>query len=112
MSPYPGSGWKARWSLLILFYLAVILLLAALVQWLWNSLLPDILQAPDISYWQALGLLLLCRILSGNFHLGAGSSRPRYGRPWALKEKWMQMSEAEKAAFKAEWKKRCEQRNR
>jgi hypothetical protein len=111
MGSYPGqSGWKAGRYLFVLFYLAAILLLAVLVQWLWNKLLPEILDARVINYWQALGLLLLCRILFGGFHAGAGRGRPMYGRHRFLKEKWMQMSEAERAAFKAEWKKRCEQR--
>jgi hypothetical protein len=108
MGSYPGqAGWKTRKYLFIVFYLSVILLLAALVQGLWNWLLPDIFHARPVNYWQALGLLVLCRILTGGFRWGAGTSRPMAGRSRFLKDKWLHMSEAERAAFKAEWKKRC-----
>jgi hypothetical protein len=36
-----------------------------LVRLLWNWLLPPLLGWPQIGFWQALGLLLLCRILFG-----------------------------------------------
>jgi len=35
------------------------------VRWLWNWLLPPLFGWPQITFWQALGLLLLCRILFG-----------------------------------------------
>ena len=40
------------------------------VQWLWNWLLPDIFGLRQITFWQALGLLALCRILFGSFGRG------------------------------------------
>jgi hypothetical protein len=112
MGPYPRhSPWKARRYFFVFFYLAVILLLAGLVQLLWNALLPAILGANTVNYWQALGLLVLCRILFGSFRFYPGRGRPMPGRPRLLKERWMQMNGAERAAFKAEWKKRCAQRS-
>jgi len=39
----------------------------AIVQLLWNWLLPEILSVRAISFWQALGLLALSRILFGGF---------------------------------------------
>ena len=49
-----------------------------LVRQLWNWLLPTLFGAPRITFWQALGLLALCRILFGG--LGRGGSRSRYRR--------------------------------
>jgi hypothetical protein len=106
------SRWNTRRHWFLLFYLAVILLLAGIVQLLWNTLLPDMLPAKVINYGQALGLLLLCRILFGSFHWGGTSRSPQYGRSRFLKDKWLHMNEAEKTAFREEWKKRCEQRKR
>jgi hypothetical protein len=37
------------------------------VKLLWNVLLPAMFAFPRISFWQALGLLVLCRILFGGF---------------------------------------------
>jgi hypothetical protein len=45
---------------------------------LWNVLMPAILGLPAISFWQALGLLLLSRLLFGN--LGGWGSRMRKAR--------------------------------
>jgi hypothetical protein len=46
-----------------------------LVLWLWNWLLPPLFGWPQIGFWQALGLLALCRIfLGGSGWLGSGRS--------------------------------------
>lgn len=44
------------------------------VRQLWNWLLPTLFGWPRITFWQALGLLALCRILFGGFGHG-GSHR-------------------------------------
>src|SRR5574341_689870 len=44
----------------------------SIVMALWNSLLPPLFGLPVISFWQALGILLLCRILFGGFGMGGG----------------------------------------
>ena len=41
---------------------------------LWNALMPAIFGLPAISFWQALGLFLLSRILFGNFGGRGGDS--------------------------------------
>jgi len=33
------------------------------VMWLWNALVPDLFHLGPITFWQALGLNLLCSIL-------------------------------------------------
>src|SRR5215203_5404122 len=38
-----------------------------IVQLLWNALLPPLFGWPLVTFWQALGLLVLCRILFGGF---------------------------------------------
>jgi hypothetical protein len=36
-----------------------------IVKLLWNGLLPPLFGLPPVTFWQALGLLVLCRILFG-----------------------------------------------
>ncbi|MDA3838241.1 MAG: hypothetical protein PF574_04590, partial [Candidatus Delongbacteria bacterium] len=43
------------------FYLAGIF-----VQWLWAVTISDIFAVKEISFWQAIGLIVLCKILFGN----------------------------------------------
>jgi len=45
------------------------------VQWLWNWLLPPLFGWHTITFWQALGLLALCRILFGGFGMSGGRGR-------------------------------------
>ena len=49
----------------------------AVVQALWNWLLPPILGWPAIGFWQALGLLVLARILFGGVRSIHGGRRDR-----------------------------------
>jgi|SRR5271166_778817 len=52
---------------------------------LWNALIPAILGLPKISFWQALGLFILSRVLFGRFggHWGSKMGRPRFVRGWS-----------------------------
>ncbi len=51
----------------------------ALVMVLWNHLLPRLFDWPAITFWQAVGLLALCRILFGGFGLGGGGRSRSWG---------------------------------
>ena len=46
------------------------------VRLLWNWLLPELFGWPQVTFWQALGILALCRILFGGFG-GHGSDRSK-----------------------------------
>lgn len=75
------------------------------VMLLWNWLLPTLFGLPAISFWQALGLLALCRILFGGFGFGGGSRRA-YRRRMA--ERWEQMTPEERERFRQGFQGRCE----
>lgn len=91
--------------------------MGAVVMLLWNAILPDLVAVNPITYWQAVGLLLLCRILFGNFRKGGPFGPPPGGggshsRRNYWREKWSSMSPEERAEMKEKWKrwrdKRCE----
>ncbi|MDR0660594.1 MAG: hypothetical protein LBG19_07310 [Prevotellaceae bacterium] len=46
-------------------FLAVVAALTAVVMLLWNAIIPAVIGWSVINYWQALGLMVLCRILFG-----------------------------------------------
>jgi len=100
---------RRRPPLFLLFFVVVLLFLSALVMLLWNAILPSLLGVHPISYLQAVGLLILCRILFGGFRFGAPSRRS-FGPSNHLRNKWMGMSDEEKAQFRSEWQKRCGKR--
>jgi hypothetical protein len=67
----------------ILFAAACLVVMAAVVFGLWNALMPPIFGFHAISFWQALGLLLLARILFGRFgRWGPGMRKARFIRGW------------------------------
>ena len=92
-----------------LLFIVIFLLLGVAVMFLWNALLPQTIHVTVITYWQALGLMILCRILFGKVGFGGWMSRQHDDSPrGVLKEKLMTMDEGDRAAFKEEWRKRCE----
>jgi hypothetical protein len=83
---------KKRWFFLAPLAIGGFLLFIALggevVRQLWNWLLPPIFGWRQITFWQALGILALCRILFGGFG-GRGFSRSKRMTP-ELRERFRQ----------------------
>jgi hypothetical protein len=75
-----------------------------LVLHLWNWLVPALFGWRQITFWQALGLLVLCRILFGGFG-GHGHNRSKWRRPTS--ERWEQMTPEEREKFRQGLRSRC-----
>lgn len=70
-----------RW-LGIPIFLAVFAAGTAVVMLLWNWLVPSVIGWSAVGYWQAAGLLLLCKILFGGFGRGgAHMGMPPFRHP-------------------------------
>jgi hypothetical protein len=65
---------KVIWitPLVILGIALFIFIGGTIVMTLWNWLVPPLFSLPAINFWQALGILLLCRILFGGFGMRGG----------------------------------------
>ncbi len=93
---------KIKFGLIALLFLAAFSLFTMI---LWNELIPEIFKGPSISYFQALGLLILAKIF---FAVGPGR-RPYFMRGrhehWRkhMEEKWLNMTPEERDA----WVKKC-----
>ena len=74
--------------------------LTAVVMLLWNAILPGLILVTAIGFWQAMGLLALCKILFGGFRFGGSHN----SHPW--KNKFANMTPEEKDAFKEKMKER------
>jgi len=75
------------------------------VMLLWNWLAPALFGLRLITFWQALGLLALCRILFGGFGLGGGghsNSRRRMDRRIRerMDERWEEMTPEQREKFR------------
>ena len=96
--------WFRKGLMFFIFFIAAVLLFTWIVMNLWNAILPAVLHVSSITFGQALGILILSKILFGGFHRGWG------GRRWrmhGMQEKLAAMTPEEKEKFKAEWKDRC-----
>lgn len=87
----------------VLVGLVAVLGIGALVMWLWNAILPSVFNVGRVSYWQALGILILSKILFD----GLGGPKRHGPPPHVWREKFKQMTEEEREAFKNAWRRRC-----
>ena len=83
-----------------------ILLVAGLTMLLWNNVLVPVLHVSSVTFWQALGILLLSKILFSSFG-GRGDPRRFFQKQRML---WESMTPEQKEKFKQEWKDRCRRR--
>lgn len=85
---------RGRWvGKCAMFLVAVLVLVAALsyvVMRLWNALIPDLFHGPVVGFWQAAGLLVLCKILFGGLRgrHGHGHWREHRWKREMWREKW------------------------
>ena len=79
------SFWLLRGLKVLLFGLLFVALASYVTMRLWNWLLPELFRLPLISIWQALGLLVLSRILFGGW--GGRGGRARWARK---RQQWKQ----------------------
>src|SRR5438094_8845161 len=106
---------QKRMKKLIWIALVGMMLLIAIggtvVMLLWNWLAPALFGLRLITFWQAIGLLALCRILFGGLGLGGGGHRSGSRRRLEgrirervrerMNERWEQMTPEERERFGA-----------
>ncbi|MEI7830401.1 MAG: hypothetical protein WCI31_11555 [Prolixibacteraceae bacterium] len=116
-----GKGfWIKRAILIPIAIAAGVFVFGSAVMLLWNNLLPAVFGIGTITFWQAIGILVLSKILFGGF-----SGGHRHGRSICRcqcncncngncdcrsdhhNEKWMNLTPEEKEKMKSEWKDRC-----
>ncbi len=88
-----------------LFAIVAMAVFGFVVMQLWNSVLPAAAGWHAITYWQAIGLLILSKILFGGFRGGWG-----WRGHWRhrMMERWEQMTPEEREKFREAMRSRCE----
>ena len=98
------KGYRIAKALKFLLFGAVaVTLFSGVAMVLWNWLMPAIFGSRVIAFWQALGLLVLSRILFGRF------GGPRRGMHWRhrMMGRWSQMTPEEREKFMEGMKGHC-----
>jgi hypothetical protein len=98
------SVWIRRGLKITFFVVLAMLALSFVLMSLWNWLMPALFGLRMISFWQALGLLVLSKILLGGFR-----GRPGGGMHWRrrMMERWEQMTPEEREKFRQGMRGRC-----
>jgi hypothetical protein len=97
------NSWYIKGALRVL---AMFGLATYIVMILWNWLMPELFQLTSITYLQALGILVLSKIL---FKSGSGLSGGWGGQicKKQMKEKWSEMTPEQREKFRTKWESRC-----
>lgn len=96
---------KYSWYLKAAFFIALFLLAKTfLVYYLWNWLIPTVFDGPVINLWQALGFMLLAKVLFG---FGGRWGGNKHNWKEKMKEKFENMSPEERERYKTEMYNRC-----
>jgi hypothetical protein len=80
------------------FIVAMATIFSFVVMWLWNWLMPVIFGLHAVTFWQALGLLVLSKILFSGFR-----GRPHLRGDWRMRliQRWEDMTPEERDKFRA-----------
>jgi hypothetical protein len=105
---YEDYNMKARWvkrglKVGVIGVLAIAVF-GFLVMTLWNWLAPAVFGLHSVTFWQALGILILSKVLFGGF-----GGRPSHGGHWRRRmyDRWQEMTPEERENFRRGMFSRC-----
>lgn len=100
--------WIAKIAKMLVIGTVALFVLGFGVMWLWNALIPELFKGPVLSFWQAIGLLVLSHVLLrgwGRWHYANGWRHDRWKKKF--EEKLAAMTPEEREKFREEWRRRC-----
>ena len=99
---------RKKWLLyglkFVLLAAVAVAAIGAVVMGLWNWLMPELFGWHVIGFWQAVGLLVLSKILLGGLR---GSWGHRTHWRTRMTERWEQMTDEEREQFRQGMRRRC-----
>lgn len=96
--------WIFRGLGICALFVAAFILFGYATMYLWNWLMTDLFSLKPIDFYQAIGLVVLSKILLGGMHMRSGGG---WGQKRFWKAKWESMTPEERDKFKAEFAVRC-----
>ena len=95
--------WVGRGVKILMIGIMAVVVFGFVVMSLWNWLAPAVFGARTINFWQALGILILSKILFGGFRGRPGSGHWRR----RMSARWEQMTPEEREKFRQGMAGRC-----
>ncbi len=97
-------NWARKAAMIAAFAILFFTVFGYVVMRLWNWLMPALFGWHPINFWQALGILVLSKILFGGFHGRRGG--PMHWRH-RMRERWEHMTPEEREKFSQSMRARC-----
>jgi Ca2+/H+ antiporter, TMEM165/GDT1 family len=97
--------WNKPVILMPFAFIAGTVIFGTVLMLLWNAILPEIIGVHAISFWQALGLLVISKILFTGIH-GRHHHFGFHDHSKELREKWISMSSEEREKMRSELRNR------
>src|SRR5262245_14651218 len=103
-----STWWLRKIARGIVFMALALTVFGFAVMALWNALVPAVGMGPEVTFWQADGLLVLSHLLYRGWAPWRDGNGWRHER-WRkrFEEKLAAMTPADREKFKEEWKQRC-----
>jgi len=106
------SYWVVRIIKGIVFVALAVVVFGYVAMSLWNWLVPELFHGPAISFGQAIGLVVLSKLLFGGFHgrgccQGGGWKHGKHYWKEKMEARMANMSPEEKEKFREQMKARC-----
>jgi len=99
--------WRSKRLLFIPIFLTGLFAVSAIVMLLWNAVLPNVSGLLPLTYWQAMCLFILSRILFSGFKFGRHHGHQHPFMHPSMKNRFMEMNDEEREKFREQWKQRC-----
>ncbi len=102
------NSWLPRAVKILIIATFFAVLIGTIVMLLWNWLMPTIFNLPFINLGQAIGLVVLSKLLTGGIRVSP-TDKEYWLKKKQLYDKWANMTPTEREQWKTEWRNRCEQ---
>ncbi len=89
--------WMRKIPVIIGLVTLGVFVFSGVVMLLWNNILPAVLHVGMITFWQAMGILVLCKLLFGGMRGRRGMGG--WHRKKMMFGKWQEMTDEEKELF-------------
>ena len=107
----PGKSFWIMKGIKILVLVALVgTAMGYLVMMLWNWIIPAVFSGGTITFWQALGILILAKLLFGFSRGWSGHKWSGHGHSYwktKMEDRLKNMSPEDRESFRAQWKQRC-----
>ena len=100
-----GHWGRGRRILFVPLFLLAIAVKVAVFMVVWNHVIPELFHGPLVTYWQALGLVVLAKLLVGMGGFRHFGGFP-HGGPFGRHGRWAHMSPEEREKLREEIRKR------